>query len=246
MTGIRIVPSGAPLYVGAIPPGIQVAQSSGAASPLLTDLAAYWKLDETSGIRFDSAGTNNLTDNGGVGSVAGKIGNAATSFGTATYLSNSSTVGQVSGPLTVALWVNTGSDVTGNQVIISRATTSVSVVDYILDIFSSSIRYILYTSSGTYVAGATITTNTTYFVVFWYDGTNANISLNNGTVTSTASPGTPKQELGAELTLGIRLDSGRPFNGNWIDEVGIWNRVLTVTERSQLYNSGSGITYPFT
>ncbi|NTW32248.1 MAG: LamG domain-containing protein [Bacteroidetes bacterium] len=31
-----------------------------------------------------------------------------------------------------------------------------------------------------------------------------------------------------------------------IDEVGIWSRVLTAAEVTQLYNSGNGLTYPFT
>jgi len=30
-----------------------------------------------------------------------------------------------------------------------------------------------------------------------------------------------------------------------IDEVGFWTRVLTEDERTALYNSGDGITYPF-
>jgi hypothetical protein len=31
-----------------------------------------------------------------------------------------------------------------------------------------------------------------------------------------------------------------------IDEVGIWSRVLTSTEVTQLYNGGAGLQYPFT
>jgi len=31
-----------------------------------------------------------------------------------------------------------------------------------------------------------------------------------------------------------------------IDEVGIWSRALNSTEVSELYNSGSGLAYPFT
>ncbi|MDA2917638.1 hypothetical protein MYX64_12505, partial [Nitrospinae bacterium AH_259_B05_G02_I21] len=44
---------------------------------LLTDLKAHWKLNEASGTRSDSHGSNDLTDNNTVGQAAGKIGNAA-------------------------------------------------------------------------------------------------------------------------------------------------------------------------
>ena len=35
------------------------------------------------------------------------------------------------------------------------------------------------------------------------------------------------------------------FLNCYIDEVGIWSRTLTSTEVSDLYNSGSGLQYPF-
>ena len=35
-----------------------------------------------------------------------------------------------------------------------------------------------------------------------------------------------------------------PWNGS-IDEMGVWNRILTPTEIGQLYNSGNGLAYPF-
>ncbi len=44
----------------------------------LTDnLSAYWKLDEASGTRVDSAGSNDLTSNNSVGQAVGKLGNAS-------------------------------------------------------------------------------------------------------------------------------------------------------------------------
>jgi len=35
------------------------------------------------------------------------------------------------------------------------------------------------------------------------------------------------------------------FDGN-IDEVGIWDRILTTDEITELYNAGAGLAYPFT
>ena len=44
------------------------------ASPLLTNLVSYWKLDEASGTRADSHGTNHLTPSNAPVGAAGKIG----------------------------------------------------------------------------------------------------------------------------------------------------------------------------
>src|SRR4051812_43478016 len=48
-----------------------------AASPLLTNLASYWKLEEASGTRADEIGSQTLTDNNTVTQAVGKLGNAA-------------------------------------------------------------------------------------------------------------------------------------------------------------------------
>jgi hypothetical protein len=86
-------------------------------------------------------------------------------------------------------------------------------------------------------------TATWYYVVAWHDSVadTVNIQVNDGTVDSTAySAGS--------------WDSGHPFKigatsiffgDGRIDEVGFWKRVLTSGERTSLYNSGSGLAYPF-
>jgi hypothetical protein len=33
-------------------------------------------------------------------------------------------------------------------------------------------------------------------------------------------------------------------NGSKLDAIGVWNRVLTATEVTELYNSGNGKQYP--
>ena len=46
-------------------------------NPGTTGLVSYWALDETSGTRYDSHGSNDLTDNNTVGYTTGVQGNAA-------------------------------------------------------------------------------------------------------------------------------------------------------------------------
>jgi hypothetical protein len=50
-------------------------------------------------------------------------------------------------------------------------------------------------------------------------------------------------------TYTTRFSIGNFNNGQFssanVDEVGVWNRVLTSAEVTQLYNSGAGLQYPF-
>ena len=77
-----------------------------------------------------------------------------------------------------------------------------------------------------------------------YDGTDLKYYIDGGNVQSNAYSGAIKTS-----TANIFLGSHRAGNG-WIDgkmdEVGIWSEALTSGEIIELYNSGSGLAYPFT
>jgi hypothetical protein len=252
MTGIRIVPAGAPLRVGAIPPGIQVAQSGSAASPLLTDLVAYWKLDETSGTRFDSVGTNNLSDNNTVGSGIGKVGNAA-SFVAANneYLSRPMVPGlQLFGDLSVSCWVKLDASAPVNDFYgLVSSDTNPSDRGFRLewDRPGGKPRLIVFDDTGSVFAIALWSTalnaDTWYHVIAWYDSTagTVNITVNNGPPVSVNGSGVVET---AATTFYVGYRNSIPMWG-LIDEVGIWKRILTAAERTQLYNGGAAITYPF-
>ena len=90
---------------------------------------------------------------------------------------------------------------------------------------------------------ASISAGTWYFVVCWHDTANnqVGIQVNNGTAT-TASSGAAGSNSGP-LYFGNRaqLDAGSYLNGR-LDEWGLWKRLLTATEKTYLYNAGSGQT----
>jgi hypothetical protein len=50
----------------------------------------------------------------------------------------------------------------------------------------------------------------------------------------------------AAVNIGRGGVASPQYHDGRIDEVGIWKRVLTAAERTQLYNGGLGYTYPFT
>jgi hypothetical protein len=224
-----------------------------AASSLLDGLVAYWKLDETSGTRIDSTGSNNLTDNGGVGSTIGKQGNAASFSGSNDLSLTSSTDLRLDNTdFTVAFWVNFDTLPVGAFITILGKHDGLGLREYWFYRHQSTNKIALLTSpNGTTVeflntVGPSLNTGQWYFVVG---------ERNNATNTATLY-----------IHDGINWDSGSfTSNGVWagtalfgisrtggferlegiVDEVGIWNKLLTAAERTQLWNSGSGLTFPF-
>jgi hypothetical protein len=228
------------------------ATGGGGASSLLTDIDAYWKMDETSGPRIDSAGSNNLTDNNTVGSAIGKIGNAA-SFVAANseYLSSGGAALALTGSYSISVWVRFTS--TATSIILGKYNDGANK-GYALRI-SSGILQLRHVSQGSTEGGFianTIDSPSTYNDGNWHHvvmqfevGVGSSLYVNNtligtdNTTTAAIASYTQGFRIGAQFAGPPRYYSGD------IDEVGIWSQVLTVSEISDLYNLGSGITYPF-
>jgi hypothetical protein len=217
---------------------------------LLNSLVAYWKLDETSSTRFDSTSNNNdLTDNNTVGSATGKIGNAADFDGT-NYLSapNNATFSPT-GHFTVTGWVRLQT-ILGNPGIAGVwHFTSVNDRQWILYVNGSS-KYSAFSVSPDGINDTTLfsppglSVGTWYFLAAGWDGSNMFLSINAGTPETTAFSGPIYSGATNPFEVGA-YDGGAAFMDGRIDEIGLWHRALTVSEISLLYNSGSGLTYPF-
>ncbi len=223
---------------------------------LTTNLISYWKLDEASGNRVDSvtATGNDLTDNNTVTNNTGIISNCA-NFDTANseYLSHTSNTSLQAGNIdfTFSLWFRVESGTPSNTQLLAKDTDSpASSRDYTIDIQGSTLRFYI-NGGGTGLgvdSSQAISTGQWYFVVAWHDASadTVNIQVNNGTVDSASTSGTAPQTSSAQFRLGARQYSG--FEGYMlgkIDEVGFWKRTLTSGERTSLYNSGAGLSYPF-
>lgn len=216
---------------------------------LLQGLVGYWALEEAGGTRFDSRGTNDLTDNNSVGQAVGKIGNAA-QFVAASgefleALDNDFlSVGGTS--FTIASWVYLDSTI--DQVIASKYTNSSADSEFILRILSGRYRFTSIQSNGgnssVQTAAGLVVTNTWTYVIGWYDlgaGT-VSIQVNNGTVVSATGATFPPLNSTSSFRIGAWNPSAQFFNGR-IDEVALWKRVLIASERTALHNSGSGLSY---
>lgn len=223
-------------------------------SPLLTSLVAYWKLDEASGARADSAGSSNLSDVNTVTQAVGKVANAAQfTAANSECLNIASNAALSMGDIdfTIALWVYF--DALGaDRALVAKYNSFGTTRDYMVKFITGSNRFqFIVSPDGS--ADATVsansfgapTTATWYFIVAWHNATanTINIQINDGTVDS-AAHATGVFASSAAFRLGARAD-GIQFHDGRLDEVGIWKRVLTSAERTALYNGGSGVTYPF-
>jgi len=78
-------------------------------------------------------------------------------------------------------------------------------------------------------------------VVAWYDSSDdtVNIQVDNGAPLSAAGPAV----LDTVASPSVVMDElgGSGFGPCGLDEVGVWNRILTTAERTELWNNGTGL-----
>jgi hypothetical protein len=214
---------------------------------LLNNLLAYWKLDETSSTRFDSTPNNNdLTDNNTVGSATGKVGNAAL-FDGSNYLTVTNPSLNITGAISIAGWVYAVDRVTEQHILGGYSATS-PFPGYGLGIGivpSNTNKWVWYSGAGWIPSTSDIALNTWTHIAFTLNSTGTlNIYL-NGALDRTTTASIPSLYSG-QKALGARSDDAtRAVSGTLVDEFGIWGRELSDSEIAGLYNSGSGLTYPF-
>lgn len=221
-----------------------------ATSTLTTGITSFWKLEESSGTRVDDLGANNLGVSGSVGSATGKIGNAA-SFSSPNYLTINDNASLKTGntDFSVSAWVYLSS-LAGVQSIIAKSGapgSDSSLSEYALYYFNNTFTFATY-GSGAPAAGYAASTgspsiNTWYHLVGVHNyATNTNyLYVNAGTPASIVS--VEHAETAASFQIGA-FGGGFPFGGR-IDAAGFWRKALTSSEVTELYNSTSGIEYPF-
>jgi len=203
-------------------------------SLLLNNLLAYWKLDESEGARADATGNgNDLSDNNSVGVATGKVGNAA-SFDGSNYLMAASAILGATDDFTIVAWVNFST--TGSYLIAAS-----SYPDYISFGISDVGLVHLTAGVGDGVTGGSVNSDEWSLIVARREGDSISVSVNAGaasfgTVGASSAP--------AAFTVSSNSGGEAFFNG-LIDEVGVWNRALSDSEITQLYNGGNGLTYPF-
>lgn len=218
----------------------------------LTDnLIAHWKLNEASGTRNDSHGSNHLTDNNTVASAVGKLGDAADfELDNSEYLSiadNANLSLGADSDFTWAGWVNPESLVTG--AIFSKRTGTNEATEYSLFLINTGTFRFDVGNGSTFQtrSGGTVTAGNWFFFVCWHSSADNKIYLqvNNGTPAESVWNG-GTQDTTSELHVGKIPNASSAYFDGLIDSLSFWKRVLTSDERTELYNSGNGLDYPFT
>jgi hypothetical protein len=242
----------------------------------LTDnLVSYWTLDESSDgsgaiTRNDSHGTNHLTDNNTTASAAGIISNGADfelSNSERLSIADASQTGlDLSGDFSFSFWLSleqlpsTAASVfrffdkqvggtTRSYTILSNNNVSNGIEVEVYGDGTTSNRRIGTSPVNTFSAGDvgvfrhivctfTLSGGT---VRIYKDAVSQTITTNNaGSVASIFNSANA-------FAIGGRSDGAAGnFVDGIIDEVGVWNRVLTSDEVTELYNGGAGLAYPFT
>jgi hypothetical protein len=205
-------------------------------------------MDEGDDIRYDSVvlTANHLTDNNSVGNTTGIRSNAA-SFTAASNHSLSRANFVTPTTWSWSFWAaKTGA--TAFPTVISKQTGAFG--------YNSAVDIYWYTANtlGTnignaegndlvYNDGPSLDATTAHFYVITFDTDKKSREYVDGNLfhTSAALTGTPITAA-ATLYFGDSADTLTNLTG-WIDEVGHWNRALTDTEVSDLYNSGAGLFY---
>lgn len=223
---------------------------------LWDNLVAYWKLDETSGTRADSYGSNTLSESASaVGYGTGKVSNAA-DFVKANsnylYIYDNAALSMGDIDFTVAAWLKIDDKSTSSG-IVSKWYGPINNREYYILYLTGATDRISFFVSNDGTSSASInannlgspSTDTWYFIVAWHDSVNdtINIQINNGAIDS-LSYASGVYNGSASFVLGsnrVGINTA-PLDG-MIDEVGVWKRVLSSDERTELYNSGNGTTY---
>ena len=200
---------------------------------LLDGLTGWWPLDETSGTRVNvhNPGTYDMADTNTVTSTTGKVGNAAKFTAANSERLDAPITYDKYQSYTLAYWFY---------------NANVNATQFFVDINTNFDQYTQTDLLRNRISGVTetlaISNDTWYCVIFdfvqgvaanWY----ANDSLIGG---STGFDGA----AWVSLRLGARRSLASAFNNDRMDNVALWTRVLTADERSEFYNSGSGMAYP--
>ena len=198
----------------------------------------------------DSSGNGRtLTNNGVVTFVAGKVGNCGR-FATASsqYLSSSNSAFAITGNITVACWANFSS-ATNFKRIINRFIQGTG--GYTLSTDNSANNLTGFGCVGTggtaNPTSGTLNTSQWYFLVGWFDASisTAYLSINDAAAITEAIPsGGVMANPNVDFMIGAFDSPVTQYMDGDIDEVGVWDRLLTAAERTFLYNNGTGRTWP--
>jgi len=214
---------------------------------LFNGLVSYWKLDSTASAT-DSLGVYTGTNTNISNDDSGKISNAYAFNGTSSYVSFGDIL-KLTTAMSISIWVKLSSTA-GEKWAIENANDIDTYKGFRITVYGSPINqagFLLQNGVDDnldFSYGPNIADGIWHHVVATWNGTTAYLYVDNSKSTGQSWAHTMAYCTTTKFNLGKSIYNSNYWTGS-LDEVGIWNRALTDTEVSQLYNSGSGRSYPF-
>jgi len=242
-------------------PTLKATAMRGGGSPFLTSLYAVYK-GESNG--NDSLGNYNGTVQGGLTYSGGKSGNAFTFNGTNSRIDlPTGSFNSLTTDFSVSAWTLLPTGYTGIDAIpvfnnMSATSWFSAAGGFWVTLFGDVIQFRIGDKSTmpilTYATGYSMGYNTFFHIAVTRSSGRSRIYLNGTLVASntdavnpvyyTSGVNTTTPTIGAiKMPNGVQDGYYAPSNTK-IDELNIWNKELTSTEVTALYNSGAGKFYP--
>ena len=215
------------------------------ALPQLANIQGFWRLEETSGTRYDETDNNNdLTPNTTIGYGTGKIGNAVdleASSSNRLVISDAAQTGlDITGNMSASVWIK-GESISSSNTIFSKFKLITNGYSYMLRLYNGKINGLLSgdgDNSTQITGGTTLSTGTFYHIFFIYDGSKVYLYLNNSSDATPVSYSSGIYNSSIDFSVGCYFSdagTGVGFFDGLVDELIIWNTALTEAERTRVY-----------
>ncbi len=203
-------------------------------------LVGYWKLDETASPSLDFSGNSySGTWYGSATGTTGKFGNAISLNGTTDYIS----MGDINGfefqtNFSVAGWIKPTNLSSVMEAVASKGCGSPA--GWLFGVQGTTNVVTLFSNNATIKGSTALANNNWYFVTASVDSA-GNVSIFvNGKLDNTPANLSLTTHTTASFNIGTCKDgTSNDFQG-LIDEIRVYNRALSPTEVSQLYNWAPG------
>ena len=217
---------------------------------IIDGLVSHYTFDGTSGAVVDSTGFHNGTNYGAVRGVAGKIGNAFQFDGFDDYV-DTLPPSEISGAITIGLWIHPTIDTGGHQIFgsIQNASGGKDGIFFAHNANTASLEAayvesnidrgdVLYSSTNS------VLPNTWTHITHTVDDLgNASIYV-NGSLDGSGSYSVPTTSHDRALMFGKSILSQNLAFDGLMDDVKIWDRALSAEEVAQV--AGSTVPEPST
>jgi len=199
---------------------------------LADDIVSYYKFD---GDATDAAGSNDGTVSGASVDTGGKLNSCYDFDGSNDYIGIPVTL---STDYSISLWINCD-NVTANQFLIGGQATRYASA---LAIVSGQIGFATNASDG-YDYSGTVSNDTWHHIVIIYNSsTNKKYAYIDTVAVIDGITPVGSAQYDTSYFLGKRNDNNFYYNGS-LDEVGVWDRVISAAEVWELYNASKGRKY---